>query len=183
MPRIPLPDPATLTAAARAEVERTPINLQRLLAGASEGVFLGFNAFSGAFYGSSDLPAPLREVAILRVAELSECAYERMHHVALALHVGLTQEQVEAIRRGEASAACLSEAQRAVLKLAEEVVLKVRASDATLTEVRRHLSDRQLLDLILVTGLYRMVAAAIETSGIALDGAEIDWQALGSRVE
>ena len=71
MPRIPYPDPATLPEAVRNSVARAPINVVRMMAGTSQGVFEGFNKFSGAFYGpASSLPPALREVAIDGVPEL-----------------------------------------------------------------------------------------------------------------
>jgi len=56
-----------------------------------------------------------------------------------------------------------------VLDFTEEVVLKVRASDATLAAVRQQLGDRQVLDLIMLIGLYMTVCRLLETTGVEPD--------------
>jgi alkylhydroperoxidase family enzyme len=179
MQRIPFPDPATLSAAMRKVVEDNPSNVTRMLAGASEPVFNGFAALSMGFMGGgSPLPPKLREIAILRVGYLSNAAYEVFQHEALARHVGLTEEQIAAIKTGGAAASALGEAGAAVLDYADDLVKNVRASDETLAAVRRHLNDTALVDLTLVTGMYMMVSRFLETTGIAIDEQPIDWKAV-----
>jgi alkylhydroperoxidase family enzyme len=63
-----------------------------------------------------------------------------------------------------------------VLAYVEDLVKNVRASDATLAAVRAHLNDTQLVDLTLVTGMYMMVSRFLETTGVEIDGAPIDWK-------
>ena len=70
---------------------------------------------------------------------------------------GLSEAQIDAVRRGGAAAAVLGEAGAAVLAYTEDLVKNVRASDATLSAVRAHLNDTQLVDLTLVIGMYMMV--------------------------
>jgi 4-carboxymuconolactone decarboxylase len=177
MPRIPYPDPATLPDAVRRVVIDNPSNVTRMLAAASEPVFKGFAALSMGFMGaSSPLPPKLREIAILRVGHLSNAAYEVFQHEALARHVGLSEAEIDAVRKGGAAAAVLGEAGAAVLAYTEDLVKNVRASDATLSAVRAHLNDTQLVDLTLVTGMYMMVSRFLETTGVEIDGAPIDWK-------
>ena len=131
MPRIPYPDPATLPDAMRRVVIENPSNVTRMLAAASESVFKGFAALSMGFMGgSSPLPPKLREIAILRVGHLSNAAYEVFQHEALARHVGLSEAQIDAVRKGGAAASVLGEAGAAVLAYVEDLVKNVRASDA-----------------------------------------------------
>ena len=173
MTRIPYPDPATLPVSVRATLERAPINVMRMLSNASEPVFNGFGQFSGAFYQPSDLPPILREVAILRVGYLSKSAYEVFHHEGLGREVGLSEAQIDAIRAGRADPV-LDAAQQAVMAFADDIILNVRASDATLAAVRAHLSDKGLVDLILVVGLYMTISRLLETADVELDRASID---------
>lgn len=175
MPRIPYPDPATLSDAARAAIAANPVNVTRMLVLASEPVFKGFTAFASALVTKSPLPATLREIAVLRVGYLSRAPYEIFQHEALARHVGLTEAQIAAIRDGGTAAACLGDAGAAVLAFVDDIVANVRPSDATLNAVRRHLSDTELADLTLVTGMYMMVSRYLETTGIEIDGAPIPW--------
>jgi alkylhydroperoxidase family enzyme len=178
MTRIPYPDPAKQSAAVRATLERAPINIMKMVSHASEPVFAGFGQFSGAFYQPSDLDPMLREVAILRVGYLSKSAYEIFHHEGLGRQIGLTEAQIEAIRAGKADP-LLSPAQAAVMAFADDIIVNVRAGDATLAAVREHLSDQALVDLILVIGLYMTVSRLLETTGVELDQAPIDTDLTG----
>lgn len=178
MTRIPYPDPATLSATVRATLERAPINVMRMLSNASEPVFNGFGQFSGAFYQPLDLPPILREVAILRVGYLSKSAYEVFHHEAMGREAGLTAAQIDAIRAGKPNPV-LNEAQQAVMEFADDIILNVRAGDATLAAVRKHLSDRSLVDLIMVIGLYMTISRLLETAGVEFDQAPINTELTG----
>ena len=177
MPRIPYADPATLPDAVRNSLARAPINVVRMMAGASEGVFDGFTKFSGASYGpASSLPPPLREIAILRVGYLSHAPYETYQHEAGARNAGLADGQIEAVKHGGEHVEALDEVQQAVLTFTEDVVKNVKASDANLAAVRKHLSDKQVLDLTLLIGLYMMVSRFLETAGVELDSKTLDWK-------
>ncbi|HTJ65676.1 MAG TPA: carboxymuconolactone decarboxylase family protein [Alphaproteobacteria bacterium] len=179
MPRIPYLTPEQMSQNVRNAVARAPINVVRMMAGTSEAVFNGFNAFSGAFYGpASSLPAEDREVAILRVGYLSNSKYETFQHEAAAKLAGLNEGQIEAIRHGGEHPGVLNETQQAILNFTDDVVKNVRAGDSTLDSVRKLLSDKQVLDLTLLIGLYMMVSRFLETAGVDLDTAALDWKHL-----
>lgn len=176
MPRIPYPDSARLSKSVRDLLGASPANVARMLAVASEPVFNGFIELSGAFISGSPLPAQLREIAVLRVGYLSNCAYEVFQHEALARHVGLSDEQITAIRDGASAADALGEVGATVVAYVDDLVTNVRAGDATLSAVRRHLNDTQVVDLTLLTGAYMMVCRFLETTGIEIDSEAINWQ-------
>jgi 4-carboxymuconolactone decarboxylase len=177
MPRIPYADPATLPENVRNAVARAPINVVRMMAGTSDAVFDGFSKFSGAFYGpASSLPAALREVAILRVGYMSHAPYETFQHEASARLAGLGDSQIEAIKHGGEHVEALDPVQQVVLSFTEDVVKNVKASDANLAAVRKHLSDKQVLDLTMLIGLYMMVSRFLETAGVELDTKALDWK-------
>jgi alkylhydroperoxidase family enzyme len=168
MPRIPYPDPATLSQTVRGYLDRAGLNIVRMLANASEPVFEGFGAFSAAFYRPSQLDPLLREVGILRVGHLSKSKYEVFHHEGLGRQLGLTDAQIAAIASGVPDDS-LTPAQQAVMAFADDIILNVRAGDATLAAVRSYISDQALVDLIMVIGLYMTVSRLLETTGIELD--------------
>ncbi len=176
MPRIAYQDPSTLSPEARASLGDNPPNVSRMLAVASEPVFRSAIAFGTAFISGSTLPAKLRELAILRVGYLSDSAYELYQHEALARHIGISEAQIAAIRAG--SAAALGELEGAVLGFVDDLVKNIRASDATLAAVRKGLDDRQIADLILVTGHYMTICSFLETTGVELEPEPVDWDAV-----
>ena len=176
MPRIPYPDPQTLPEWMRKIVTGNPANVTRMLAGASPAVFKGFAELSSAFtLGGSPLDAKLREIAILRCGYLSDAAYEVFQHEAAARHVGLSEEQIAAIEAGGPASSVLGEAGAAVLDYVDDLVRNVRPGDVTLAGVRKHLSDTEVIDLTLVSGMYMMVCRFLEATGVEIDTAPIEW--------
>jgi 4-carboxymuconolactone decarboxylase len=145
-----------------------------MLVNASPAVARNFVGFSQAFFADSRLPADLREIAILRAGYVARSDYETWQHESIARGVGLTDTQLDAVRQGGAHPDALSPTQQAVLDFADEVITNVRAGDASLEEVRRYLADDQVVDLIMVTGLYMMVSRLIETTGVERDEQSID---------
>jgi 4-carboxymuconolactone decarboxylase len=169
MPRIPYPDPSALPEELRIYLERgNNLNILRMLSHASPGVFDGFNRLSQGLMVRSPLDPILREIAVLRVGHLSKAAYEIYHHEAIGRAVGLSDEQLRAIARGQADA-LLTPAQQAVLFFTDDMVLNVRASDANLAAVKQFLNDSELIDLIMLIGCYMMVARLLETTGVEID--------------
>ena len=124
--------------------------------------FLGFNVY---LLFRSSLPPRLREVAILRVAHRRHCAYEWEHHVDLAKAEGLTDADVDGIRRGAAT----NEVDELVLRAVDELDEKSNLSDGTWKALGEHLSDRQRMDFVFTVGAYAMLAMAFNTFGVQLE--------------
>ncbi len=175
MPRIPYPNPDQMSAEVRARVGDNPPNVTRMLAGASEGVYFGFGAYSQGLMKQSPLDPKLRELAILRVGYISNCEYELFQHEPFGRFVGLSDDQIAAIKVRDPSAPVFDAEQAAVLRFVDDIVRNVRPSDENLAAVRQHLDDTQLIDLVLVTGNYMTVCRFLETTGIELDAEAIDW--------
>jgi 4-carboxymuconolactone decarboxylase len=175
MPRIPYPDLASLPEDMRERLSGSPPNVSRMLMGLTPGVFRGFSAFSRSIFDASPLSPQLREIAILRVGYLSNAPYEVYQHEAYARHVGLTDDQIAAVREGGEQAGLLGEAGQAVLAFTDDLVRNVRPGDATLSAVRSHLGDAVTMDLVLVIGAYMTVSRFLETTGVEIDEKPIDW--------
>jgi len=121
--------------------------------------------FNNHLLFSSTLPPRLRELAVLRVAHLHNCEYEWRHHVRMGRETGLTDEDIDAIQSGEASA----ELDRAVLHAVDELQDKSVISDATWASLSEHLDERQRMDLVFTIGCYGALAMAINTFGVEPD--------------
>ncbi len=173
MPRIPYPDESKLPEDRLRVLSMAKINLMRITALLSEPLWKGWNKLSAGLLNDGNMDPVLREVAILRVGHLSNSAYEVFHHEALGRRVGLSDVKLEALRRGSDDPV-LSAAERAVAAFTDDVVRNVKASDETLAVVRRHLTDTEVLNLIVTLGTYMMVARVIATTGIELDGTTVD---------
>ena len=101
------------------------------------------------------LPAALRELAILRTGIVGDSRFEYSQHMKVARMVGVTEEKVQAIK-GWAASDKFSPIERAVMQATDELVARNLVEDETFAELKRHLPDEQILELFYVIGLWRM---------------------------
>ncbi len=92
-----------------------------------------------------------------------------MQHVSLAMAVGVTQSQVEALERGEIQSSCFDADEQLVLEFTTEVARDVRATDRTFARARERFSPREIVELVVAVGYYMMIARFLETTGVDLE--------------
>jgi alkylhydroperoxidase family enzyme len=170
MTRIPFPDLDKASPEVREMLSRlpAPVGIFNMMAHA-ETVLKPLMRLGGAFLGKLELDPLLRELVICHAVNLEGGEYEWVQHAPVVLALGGTQAQVDALRAGEDQSACFDEAQKAALWLTREVVANVRASETTVAAARQHLSEREIVELILVAGFYIMLARLTETLDIPND--------------
>jgi len=170
MPRIPFPDLDKASPEVREMLSRlpAPVGIFNMMAHAAT-VLKPLMKLGGTFLGKLELDPLLRELVILHAVNLEGGEYEWVQHAPVVLALGGTQAQIDALRAGDDQAVCFSEAQKAALRFAREVVVDVGASEAALAEAKKHLSDREIVELILVAGFYIMLARLTETLDIPND--------------
>jgi alkylhydroperoxidase family enzyme len=144
------------------------LNIMKMLANA-ESCFGPLRQFGGALLGKQQLDPTLREMVILRVAHIEGGKYEWIQHVPIGIAVGVTQEQIDAIKANRFDADCFGDRERATMKLVEEVVNKVRGSEESVRNAAKFLSPRELVELILTIGNYIMMARLTETMRMEID--------------
>ena len=115
-----------------------------------------------------ELPARLRELAILRVGELLQAEYEFTHHIPLALQAGVTKEQIDRLSNWT-SATEFSGEEQAVLRYAEELTKNIRVSDDTFTELRNLFSEHCIVELTVAIGYYNMICRVLVGLQIELE--------------
>ena len=142
-----------------------PLNLFRMLAH-SPPVLSGFTKLGGALLQDATLDPRLRELAIVRVGLLAGASYEVGKHTAIARAVGVSDGGARLRFESGESRDALGDAARAVVELTDELFGGVRASDAAMDRVRRHLDDRQLVELVVTIGYYGLVCRVLETLGV-----------------
>ena len=113
------------------------------------------------------LDPALRELAILRVGQLAQ-RYEWDQHIAAALSVGVTQEQIDSLEREDLSV--FDEPTRAALAFVTGVV-EGDVDDRRYAAVAAHLPDREIVELSLVAGHYLMLARVMVALRIDLEPA------------
>src|SRR5262245_16142333 len=83
--------------------------------------------------------------------------------------VGISEDEVEALERGVVDDAPFSEEDQVLLSLVRVIVARDRADDHLFAAVRRVLSDRELVELHLLVGIYAVLAALMIDLDLDLD--------------
>ena len=116
----------------------------------------------------STLPARERELLILRTGWLCRSEYEWGQHVIIARASGLTDEEIERVKKGP-DAGAWDEADAALLQAVDELHDDTFISDATWQALLKSWDTRQLIDIIFTVGQYHTVSMALNTLGVQLD--------------
>jgi len=125
--------------------------------------YLTFNAY---LLTKSALSQRVREVALLRVVHRRDCEYLWSHHLPIARRAGLTDEDIDGLRRGEST----DEVDLAVVNAVDDLVDDNTISDSTWAELGRHCTDQQRMDLVFTIGGYALLGMAVNTFGIEEEG-------------
>ncbi len=98
-----------------------------------------------------------RELAILRIAWLSQAPFEWGSHVKIAKRNGITAEEIERVIEGS-SAPGWSTRDRAIVRAMEELQSDSMITDATWADLRGFYNDKRLIELVILAGQYKTVA-------------------------
>ena len=167
MQRIPFPDISKLPEAAQKTVAALPINIVRICAHASLPLFEAQGQLGRAVANPEALEPRLRETVILRVAYLSNSAYELHHHIPLGRAAGLSDAELDSLARGNYPS--LPPLLAAAARFTDEVVTRLSPSDETLDSLRKLASDQILVNIVLTIGCYMSIARLIAVTGIQPD--------------
>jgi 4-carboxymuconolactone decarboxylase len=169
MALLPYVDEEKAPQSIREMLARTPVktNVFRMICN-SEVMAKPFARFGNALLTSIKLDHKLRELAVLRVAELNHSVYEWTQHLPIAADCGVTAEQVAAIATWE-HAKCFNELERLVLSLTDEVTRNVKGRKETIAALAEHLTPEQIVELLFSIGFWGMLARLLETLEVDLD--------------
>lgn len=131
-----------------------------LTLGRHRPLFRGWLRFAGRLMPAGKLPRRETELVILRVAHLRECSYEFDHHVHLAAKVKVTAADVERVKAGP-DATGWSPREQAILTAADAIHERQDLTDEEWATLTRHLSEREVIELVFLVGHYEMLATAI----------------------
>jgi 4-carboxymuconolactone decarboxylase len=143
------------------------LNLHRALASTPNGL-RNFMRLGNSLLFHGVLPPALRELAILRVAQMTGAHYEWAHHVPIARQVGVGEEQIAGLK-GWHTSPHFDKRQRAALSYIESVTSAVTVRDEVFREARAHLSEAEVVELTLVAGYWGMVARLLVALEIDLE--------------
>ena len=172
MPRLPMvpPEPddeivASVFSAFTRE-GRAPIALYRVLAHSPE-LLRAYSVLPRTLRASGRTPRRLRELVILRVAQLVGSDYEWSHHKRMALDAGVPEGDIAALASWRESEA-FSVSERAALRAAEELH-DVALSDEAFAELSACFEPDEIVELLLTASIYEAVARLLQGFAIEVE--------------
>jgi alkylhydroperoxidase family enzyme len=129
-------------------------------------LFLPWLMFAGRLMPGGRLPRRDSELLILRVAHNCGSAYEWSHHERIGRTVGLSAEQIEALRSG---GGVFDERQQLLLRAADELHADRNISDELWAELSTRCSDVELIELCMLVGHYEMLAMTLNSLRVQAD--------------
>jgi 4-carboxymuconolactone decarboxylase len=129
-------------------------------------------ALGGTFLVAGNLPDRERELIILRVARNTGCEYEYAQHVSIGERAGLTRAEIESIVRDDGDWAPADQVEH---DLVDELCADDCVTDATWARLAEGHDERELVELVLVAGYYRMLAGFLNSAGVQLDPGLAGW--------
>jgi AhpD family alkylhydroperoxidase len=121
----------------------------------------GWLGFLTAVRQKLSLSGALRELVIMRVAQLNGAPYEADQHKPIALKEGVTQAQLDALPQW-ADSDCFNAQERAVLQLCDTMTTQIQVPKDTLLAVQQHLGEQQTVELAATIAAYNMVSRFLE---------------------
>lgn len=173
MPRIPLiednqdPRIAEVYQALQSGGHKGFPNLYRLL-GHAPAMLKAWTGLAWPLRNAAQTSRALRELMILRGAQIMGADYEWTHHVPMARAAGVSQEKIDALDTWSGSA-LFSAQERSVLRLAEEITRGPGASEAAMKEARAHFSESDIVELVLTSSFYACVGRVLHSLDVPLE--------------
>jgi AhpD family alkylhydroperoxidase len=144
-----------------------PLNLFKVLVRSPE-LMKRVNALGGLFMAHGSLQERERELVILRVAWNSGCDYEFAQHAPIGRRFGLSHEEIRNLGR-KPEAGDWGEVDLGLIRLTDELMYHLEASDATWDLVSRGRDHGQMMELVLLVGYYQMLAAFARTVRVPIE--------------
>lgn len=166
MPRTPLADFAPPLKKRLVELWGTPPNLYKALGNHPELV-AAWAEFSKTLRHDTRTPRALRELVILRGAQVMRSEYEWAQHLAMARKAGVSEAKIKNLASWR-TASEFSEQEKAALALAEAVT-EGRVSDEVYARAKKHFDDHDYVELALLAAFYAMVGRMIDAMGVELE--------------
>ncbi|MBA3289540.1 MAG: carboxymuconolactone decarboxylase family protein [Acidimicrobiia bacterium] len=120
----------------------------------------------------------LRELIIMRVAQLTGAAYEWLAHHDVAVRHGITTDQLTELAQWQRSG-CFSDEERDVLAMTDEITDKLEVSDATWAVASARFSPGELVELTLTAAYYCCVSRVLRTLRMPVDDGDARLASFG----
>jgi 4-carboxymuconolactone decarboxylase len=166
MPRVPLADFEPQLKKRVEELWGTPPNLYKALANHPRLV-AAWTEFSKTLRHDTRTPRALRELVILRGAQLMRSEYEWAQHLAMARKAGVPEAKIRRLSAWRTSSE-FDAREKAALALGEAVTLG-EVSEGVYAEAMRHFDPHDYVEIAIVAAFYAMVGRMLDAMGVELE--------------
>ena len=123
---------------------------------------------AGNLLDRGSIPLRIRELAILRTCARCGAEYEWGVHVAsFGAKAGWTPEELYSTVRGGANDGCWGTDERLAIRLADQLHETSRVDDALWAELAARFAAAQIVELLMLAGLYRAVSYLVNATSVA----------------
>ena len=170
-PRVPPMEPADMTPAIRTMLDprgngRPVAAVYRTFA-QHPALYAPRQILSEYIRLGATLSPRVREMLILRIGYLCQSAYEWAAHARAGRAAGLSADDIKRIAAGPDAGWSAGDA--AILRAVDEMYADDVVSERTWKALSASFDQKQLLDVLITAGGYRMVSMALNTLGVPLE--------------
>jgi alkylhydroperoxidase family enzyme len=133
-----------------------------------------FMNFAGMFLNKGLLPDREREIVILRVGWNCQSVYEFGQHTIIGQRVGLSLKEIDALTK-EVSQHDWNNRDRLLIEMSDELCSDDCVSALTWDSLHTYWNEAELVELVMVAGMYRLVSGFLNTMGVELDADTPGW--------
>jgi alkylhydroperoxidase family enzyme len=170
--RVPLPRDEDLSEEVRATLASLPpLHVFRMMANAPAS-FQPVLALAASILIGSEFDARKREIAVLRVARVTQSEYEWTQHERLGRNLGLTEKEMSIVRI-EDPVKSLDEEGNLLCRVADEISREVRLSDEALAAILQRYGVRQATELIVCCSYFNMLSRFLESTRVELEAEDL----------
>jgi len=148
------------------------LNIFRTLA-RNRALYKGFLGLGGHLLSGAGLPAREREIVILRTGFRAGSEYEFGQHTRIGLGSGLDDDEIARLAASDTSG--WSDDDRMLVDMVDELCADDVVADSTWQQLSERWNDEQLLELVVLTGYYRLVSGLLNSVGVALEPETPGW--------
>jgi alkylhydroperoxidase family enzyme len=144
---------------------------------ANPDLFRRWMGFGGALLGGG-LPARLRELVILRTAYRFDGRYEWAQHLEMGEARGVTRPEMAALGDGAdggLNAVQWTPLERAALAAVDDTADAGAVSDVTWAALSEHLSDGEMIELLMLLAHYLMLTTVLRSLRMELEPRAEAW--------
>ena len=166
MPRVPLAEFEPALKQRLEELWGTPPNLYKQLANHPK-LIAAWSEFARTLRHDSRTPRALRELMILRGAQLMNSEYEWAQHLKMARKAGVREAQIDALAAWKLSPE-FDPKEKAAIGLAEAIT-QGHVPDDVYAEAMRHFDHQDYVELAVTAAFYAMVARMLDAMHVQLE--------------